>query len=76
MSSWDMENGNVDIKLSQIPQPTVEMGEGKAVVSCPYWNDWQGLVLETVDVEFKSDGTVALTSHSDVLYEYDCGICY
>ena len=76
MSSWDMEDGNVDIKLSQIPQPTVEMGEGKAVVSCPYWNDWHGLVLETVDVEFKSDGTVALTSHSKVLYEYDCGICY
>ena len=75
-SSWAERNGNVDIKLDQIPQPSVEMGEGKAVVSCPYWNDWRGLVLETVDVQFKSDGRVVLTPHSKVLYEYDCGICY
>lgn len=75
-SSWAERNGNVDIKLDQIPQPSVEMGEGKAVVSCPYWNDWRGLVIETVDVQFKSDGRVVLTPHSKVLYEYDCGICY
>lgn len=65
----------VEIEQSQIPQPTVEMRDGKAVVSCPYWNDWKGLVLETVDIEFKSDGTVALTPHSKVLYKYDCGVC-
>lgn len=73
-SNWGRKD--VDIKLSQIPQPTVEMKEGKAVVSCPYWNDWQGLVLEKVDVEFKSDGTIALNSHSKVLYKYDCGVCF
>ena len=75
-SSWAERNGNVDIKLDQIPQPSVEMGEGKAVVSCPYWNDWRGLVLETVNVQFKSDGGVVLIPHSKVLYEYNCGICY
>ena len=75
-SSWAERNGNVDIKLDKIPQPSVEMGEGKAVVSCPYWNDWRGLVLETVEVQFKSDGSVVITTHSKVLYEYDCGICY
>lgn len=76
ISSWAERNGNVDIKLDQIPQPSVEMGEGKAVVSCPYWNDWRGLVLETVNVQFKSDGGVVLIPHSKVLYEYNCGICY
>ena len=73
-SSW--AGGNVDMKLSQIPQPIVDMGEGMAVVSCPYWNDWGGLILETVEVKFNPDGTVSLTPHSKVLYEYHCGICY
>lgn len=73
-SNWGRKD--VDIELSQIPQPTVEMKEGKAVVSCPYWNDWKGLVLQTVDVEFKPDGAVALTPHSKVLYKYDCGVCF
>lgn len=71
----DCRGRDVEIEQSQIPQPTVEMMDGKAIVSCPYWNDWKGLVLETVDVEFKPDGTVALTSHSKVLYKYDCGVC-
>ena len=73
-SSW--AGGNVDMKLSQIPQSIVDMGEGMAVVSCPYWNDWGGLILETVEVKFNPDGTVSLTPHSKVLYEYHCGICY
>ena len=75
-SHWANENGHVDIKLSQIPQPTVKMEDGQAVVSCPYWNDWGGLILETVDVKFNPDGIVSLTSHAEVLYEYNCGICY
>ena len=74
-SNW--ARGNVDVKLSQIPQPTVEMrGVAGAVITCPYWNDWVGLVLETVDVDFCRDGTISLRSHKKVLYEYDCGICY
>ena len=74
-SHWT--RGKVDIKLNQIPQPTVEMrGIVSAVVTCPYWNDWMGLVLETVDVDFCRDGTISLRSHKKVLYEYDCGICY
>ena len=73
-SNW--ASGNVDVKLSQIPQPTVEMKDGMAIVSCPYWNDWKGLVLESVEVSFNADGTVTLTPHAKVLYEYHCGICY
>ena len=72
-SGW--ARGKVDIKLNQIPQPTVEMG-GIASVTCPYWNDWEGLVLETVDVDICSDGTFFGRSQKKVLYEYDCGICY
>ena len=66
----------VNIGLSKIPQPSVEMRDGKAVVSCPYWNDWRGLVLETVDIRFEPEETVRLNPHAKVLYEYNCGICY
>ena len=53
-SGW--ARGKVDIKLSQIPQPIVEMrGTVSAVITCPYWNDWEGLVLETVDVGRPAD---------------------
>ena len=66
----------VNIGLSKIPQPSVEMRDGKAVVSCPYWNDWRGLVLETVDIRLEPEETVRLNPHAKVLYEYNCGICY
>ena len=66
----------VNIELSKIPQSSVEMRNGKAVVSCSYWNDWRGLVLEDVDIRFEPDGTVRLNPHAKVLYEYNCGICY
>lgn len=72
--SW--ATGNVDVKLSQIPRSSVVMKEGMAIVSCPYWDDWRGLVLESVEVSFNADGTVTLTPHAEVLYEYNCGICY
>ena len=67
--------GKVDIKLNQIPQPTVEM-RGFASVTCPYWNDWEGLVQETVDVDICREGTILRRSQKKVLYKYDCGICY
>jgi hypothetical protein len=66
----------VKLSISQIPQPTVVMKDGMAVVSCPYWNDWRGLVLESVEVNFNSDGTVTLTPHAKVLYWYHCGVIY
>ena len=66
----------VNLNIIQIPQPMVVMKEGMAVVTCPYWNDWRGLVLESVEVNFNSDGSVTLTPHAEVLYEYNCGICY
>ena len=72
-SGW--ARGKVDIKLNQIPQPTIDMS-GFASVTCPYWNDWEGLVQETVDVDICREGTILRRSQKKVLYKYDCGICY
>ena len=32
--------------------PYVNMEEDTAVVSCCFWNDWKGLVRETIHIEF------------------------
>ena len=75
-SMWDGQRP-IDLMIEKIPQPTVTMEGEKAVVTCPYWNNWEGLVLESVPVYFKADGsaTIRRAKHK-VLYKYDCGICY
>lgn len=67
----------VNVTLDKIPQPTVTMEENKAVVSCPYWNEWEGLVLESMPIIFKGDGEIAFRrAKHKVLYKYNCGICF
>lgn len=71
------EERPINLSLEMIPQPTVSMEDNKAVVSCPYWNDWEGLVLESTPIIFKaSDRVSILRAKHKVLYKYDCGICF
>lgn len=57
--------------------PMVKIYGGEATVQCCYWNDWEGLVRETTVVKF-TENTVFCVEHkqSEVLFEYDCGICF
>lgn len=59
--------------------PVVTMSnDGKtADVYCCYWNDWQGLVREHVQVTFNTDGSASMGKPDQyVFYKYDCGICF
>lgn len=58
-------------------QPKVKIRGNEATVQCCYWNEWEGLVRETMLVKF-SEGTVLSIERKDneVLFEYDCGICF
>ena len=59
--------------------PVVTMSkDGKtADVYCCYWNDWQGLVREHVQVTFNPDGSASMGKPDQyVFYKYDCGICF
>lgn len=68
---------DVNICISQIPEPKVEMEDGMAIVSCPYWSDRKGLVLQSIKVIFQSDGTVYLRPNfGGVLYRYNCGVLF
>ncbi len=66
-----------EFKPDIIPQPTVIMEGNKAIVTCPYWNNWEGLVLESKHISINTDGEIDIQEGGHkTLYEYDCGICY
>ena len=58
--------------------PEVEINNGVATVRCCYWNDWKGLVRETVTISFIQDGKFNIDEDvkTEILYAYDCGIRY
>ena len=72
---WDERP--INLVLEQIPQPSVKIEDNKAIVSCPYWNNWEGLVLEFTPIVFKADGSISFRrAKHKVLYKYHCGLCY
>lgn len=72
---WDEKP--INLALEKIPQPSVKMEDDKAIVSCPYWNHWEGLVLESMPIIFKADGSISFRrARHKVLYKYYCGICF
>ena len=61
----------------KIPQPKVTLKDNEAVVICPYWNNWQGLVLESTPIAFRPDGKIVIKKQRHkVLYKYNCGILF
>lgn len=55
--------------------PSVEVtGDNTATVSCCYWNDWQGLVREEIEVTFVEGHAQFGEGKTTVLVPYDCGI--
>ena len=71
------EDRPINLTLEQIPQPTVTMEDNKAIVTCPYWNYWEGLVLESLPIIFKADGSISFRKEKQkALYKYDCGIVF
>lgn len=48
-----------------------------AQVECTYWNDWKGLVRETVRISFSGDRVTKITTiNTKALLDYHCGIYY
>ena len=54
--------------------PSVKMEGNKSIVSCCYWNNWQGLVRETVPITFHDGRACFLDQPShETLIKYNCG---
>ena len=55
-------------------EPSVEMKEKTAYIHCCYWNDWKGLIRETVQIDFENNKVTKIETIKTVtLMEYHCG---
>ena len=57
--------------------PAVNISGTKAVVTCCYWNNWEGLVRETVNINMNQGRFhFDIPKSKEVLYKYKCGIMF
>lgn len=57
--------------------PEVTIQGDKAKIHVCYWNDWKGLVRDTVEIDFEGNRAVLFERvKTEVLIEYNCGICF
>lgn len=63
-----------------MPYVTVDPGDANGhsfVVNCCYWNEWEGLVRETVSITIDNSKVKDFRNLSkEVKFQYDCGIRY
>ena len=52
--------------------PKVEINNDKALVTCCYWNNWEGLVRETVEINFTNNQSFKVKT--EIIYRHECGI--
>jgi hypothetical protein len=68
--SMDWSNHSFDVT------PAVYYDREKFLVSACYWNDWQGLVRETVRIVMTDGKATCESVDQQVLYPYDCKILF
>lgn len=58
--------------------PKVEINDDIAIITACYWNNWKGLVKETVTIKFMKGNNFSINEDvkSEVIYSYECGIRY
>ncbi|MBR6417630.1 MAG: ADP-ribosylglycohydrolase family protein [Bacteroidales bacterium] len=63
--------------IKQVLSPKVTIHGNEGIIECYYWNEWQGLMRETMKITF-SGKTIISTKIVDRrnLFPYDCGICF
>ncbi len=67
----------VRMRTASIPLPTVESNAGKYIIRCAYWNDWQGLMLETFKCAIGEDGSAKIYKPTArTLCRYNCGVLF
>lgn len=79
LSGFYRENIFSKVDISNIADdilPGIELIGNIAKVRCCYWNDWKGLVRETVSINFNDKKNIRINKEieSEVLYKYNCGI--
>lgn len=63
--------------IKDVVSPKVKIRGSEGTIECCYWNDWEGLVRETLNVTYVNNSVISIKrTKAEVLYEYDCGICF
>jgi hypothetical protein len=74
---FDYEQKPLFKDLDKDVSPWVNIEGGQAVVSCCYWNEWQGLVRENAKIIFFNNRVYLLEDfEEEVLFKYHCGIIF
>ena len=75
----ELQNRELSVILDKTDVlPDVQLTQNEAVVTCCYWNDWEGLVKETAKVTFGKSNNVEMYSieNTEMIYKYNCGVCF
>ena len=59
-----------------MPCVTVGSDEHSLVVNCCYWNDWEGLVRQSVEYKLKNGHVISEDDSREVLYQFHCGMWF
>ena len=62
-----------------LPCVTVGSDDAKGrslVVNCCYWNDWEGLVRQSVEYKLENGRVVSESDSREVLYQFHCGLWF
>lgn len=63
--------------IKDVVSPKVKIRGSEGTIECCFWNDWEGLVRETLNVTYVNNSVISIKrTKAEVLYEYDCGICF
>lgn len=63
--------------IKDFVSPKVKIRGYEGTIECCYWNEWEGLVRETLKVTYGNNTVLSFKRiKEEVLYEYDCGICF
>ena len=70
-----------DLKKQEILNPHVEFEEKSGIVTaniyCCYWNEWEGLVREHIEMQIQNGKVITYEEKGKfVIYKYHCGIYF
>ena len=69
-------NVSLDVSMYDVA-PKITRNDNIYYVSYCYWNDWEGLVREVVEITINNGKVEKVYElQKNVLFEYDCGILY
>ena len=59
-----------------MPCVTAGSDERSLVVNCCYWNDWEGLVRQSVEYKLENGHVISEENSREVLYQFHCGMWF